>query len=94
MLNISKVETFYGNIQALRGVDVKVNDGEIVALIGSNGAGKSTLLMTISGVNKAATGEILFDSKSIANMPPWYCQSWNFAGSRRKENIFKINCWR
>ena len=70
MLNISKVETFYGNIQALRGVDVKVNDGEIVALIGSNGAGKSTLLMTISGVNKAAAGEILFESKSIANLPP------------------------
>ena len=70
MLNISKVETFYGNIQALRGVDVKVNDGEIVALIGSNGAGKSTLLMTISGVNKAATGEIIFDDKSIANMQP------------------------
>ena len=70
MLNISKVETFYGNIQALRGVDVKVNDGEIVALIGSNGAGKSTLLMTISGVNKSATGDILFDSKSIANLPP------------------------
>ncbi len=70
MLNISKVETFYGNIQALRGVDVKVNDGEIVALIGSNGAGKSTLLMTISGVNKAATGEILFESKSITNLPP------------------------
>jgi len=70
MLNISKVETFYGNIQALRAVDVKVNDGEIVALIGSNGAGKSTLLMTISGVNKAATGEIVFDNKSIVNMPP------------------------
>ena len=70
MLNISKVETFYGNIQALRGVDVKVNDGEIVALIGSNGAGKSTLLMTISGVNKAATGEIFFNNKSIANLPP------------------------
>ena len=70
MLNMSKVETFYGNIQALKGVDVKVNDGEIVALIGSNGAGKSTLLMTISGVNKASTGEILFDSKSIVNMPP------------------------
>ena len=70
MLSISKVETFYGNIQALRGVDVRVNDGEIVALIGSNGAGKSTLLMTISGVNKAANGEILFDNKSIVNMPP------------------------
>ena len=70
MLKISNVETFYGKIQALRGVDIDVNDGEIVSLIGSNGAGKSTLLMTISGVNKATTGEILFDSKSIANMPP------------------------
>jgi len=70
MLNISKVETFYGNIQALRGVDVKVNEGEIVALIGSNGAGKSTLLMTISGVNKAANGEIVFDKKNISNLPP------------------------
>jgi len=70
MLNISKVETFYGNIQALRGVDVKVNNGEIVALIGSNGAGKSTLLMTVSGVNKASSGEIVFDSKNIANLPP------------------------
>ena len=70
MLDISKVETFYGNIQALRGVDVKVNEGEIVALIGSNGAGKSTLLMTVSGVNKAATGEIVFDNKNIANLPP------------------------
>jgi branched-chain amino acid transport system ATP-binding protein len=70
MLTISKVETFYGNIQALRGVDVKVNNGEIVALIGSNGAGKSTLLMTISGVNKAAAGEIVFDNKNIENLPP------------------------
>ena len=70
MLLISKVETFYGNIQALRGVDVKVNSGEIVTLIGSNGAGKSTLLMTISGVNKASTGEILFDDQRLENLPP------------------------
>ena len=70
MLNISKVETFYGNIQALRGVDIKVNNGEIVALIGSNGAGKSTLLMTISGVNKAAKGTINFDNKNIENLSP------------------------
>ena len=70
MLNISKVETFYGNIQALRGVDVKVKSGEIVALIGSNGAGKSTLLMTISGVNKASTGQIVFDNQNIENLPP------------------------
>ena len=70
MLAISKVETFYGNIQALRGVNVKVNNGEIVALIGSNGAGKSTLLMTVSGVNKAAAGEIVFNNKNIENLPP------------------------
>ena len=70
MLSISNVETFYGNIQALRGVNVKVNSGEIVSLIGSNGAGKSTLLMTISGVNKAATGKIKFDDKNIESLPP------------------------
>ena len=70
MLSISKVETFYGNIQALKGVNVEVNSGEIVSLIGSNGAGKSTLLMTISGVNKAATGEIIFDEKNIESLPP------------------------
>ena len=65
MLKISNVETFYGKIQALRGVDIDVNTGEIVSLIGSNGAGKSTLLMTISGVNKARTGEIVFEGKNI-----------------------------
>ena len=70
MLSISNVETFYGNIQALRGVNVKVNSGEIVSLIGSNGAGTATLLMTISGVNKAATGEIKFDDKNIESLPP------------------------
>ena len=65
MLKISNVETFYGKIQALRGVDIDVNSGEIVSLIESNGAGKSTLLMTISGVNKARTGEIVFEGKNI-----------------------------
>ena len=67
MLKISNVETFYGKIQALRGVDLDVNDGEIVSLIGSNGAGKSTLLMTISGVNKAKRGNIVFNGKNIEN---------------------------
>ena len=70
MLKISNVETFYGKIQALRGVDLDVNDGEIVSLIGSNGAGKSTLLMTISGVNKARRGNIVFNGKNIENEDP------------------------
>ena len=70
MLKISNVETFYGKIQALRGVDLDVNDGEIVSLIGSNGAGKSTLLMTISGVNKAKRGNIIFNGENIENKEP------------------------
>jgi len=70
MLKISNVETFYGKIQALRGVDLDVNDGEIVSLIGSNGAGKSTLLMTISGVNKAKKGNIVFNGENIENKQP------------------------
>ncbi len=70
MLKISNVETFYGKIQALRGVDLDVNDGEIVSLIGSNGAGKSTLLMTISGVNKARSGKIVFNGENIENKQP------------------------
>ena len=70
MLKISNVETFYGKIQALRGVDLDVNDGEIVSLIGSNGAGKSTLLMTISGVNKAKSGNIVFNGENIENKEP------------------------
>jgi len=70
MLKISNIETFYGKIQALRGVDLDVNDGEIVSLIGSNGAGKSTLLMTISGVNKAKRGKIVFNGENIENKQP------------------------
>ena len=70
MLKISNVETFYGKIQALRGVNININKGEIVSLIGSNGAGKSTLLMTISGVNKARTGEIIFEDKNIEKYEP------------------------
>ena len=70
MLKISNVETFYGKIQALRGVDLDVNDGEIVSLIGSNGAGKSTLLMTISGVNKAKRRNIVFNGENIENKQP------------------------
>ncbi|MDA9624216.1 ABC transporter ATP-binding protein, partial [Pelagibacteraceae bacterium] len=70
MLKINNVETFYGKIQALRGVNININEGEIVSLIGANGAGKSTLLMTISGVNKARTGEIIFEGNNIEKYEP------------------------
>ena len=68
MLKISKVETFYGKILALRGFDIDVNDGEIASLIGSNGAGKTTLLITINGVNKARNGKITFKGENIENI--------------------------
>jgi branched-chain amino acid transport system ATP-binding protein len=68
-LRVSKVEAFYGNIQALRGVDIEVGRGEIVTLIGANGAGKSTLLMTICGSPRAARGRIEFADHDITAMP-------------------------
>lgn len=65
MLSIEGVHTFYGSIEALKGVDLHVGQGEIVALIGANGAGKSTLLMTVCGVNRARRGRITFDGADI-----------------------------
>ena len=70
MLKIVNVETFYGKIQALRGVNININEGEIVSLIGANGAGKSTLLMAMRGVKKARTGEIIFEGKNIEKYEP------------------------
>jgi branched-chain amino acid transport system ATP-binding protein len=69
LLSIKGVETFYGRIQALRGVDMDVNEGEIATLIGSNGAGKSTLMMTVCGVNRARTGSILYNGRNITDLP-------------------------
>ena len=61
LLAVRGVKTFYGNIVALKGVDLDVNEGEIVTLIGANGAGKSTLMMTIFGNPRASEGAIVFD---------------------------------
>ncbi|KQL54469.1 branched-chain amino acid ABC transporter ATP-binding protein [Heyndrickxia shackletonii] len=65
MLKVENIDVYYGNIQALKGVSLEINQGEIVTLIGANGAGKSTLLKTISGLLKPKNGEILFERKSI-----------------------------
>jgi len=67
MLTVRGVHTFYGNIEALRGVDLDVAAGEIVSLIGANGAGKSTLLMTICGNPRAARGTISFEGEDITH---------------------------
>ncbi len=68
MLSLSAVHTFYGHIEALRGVDIEVKEGEVVALIGANGAGKSTLLKIICGNPQAAKGQIVFDGQDITRL--------------------------
>lgn len=70
MLELKGVHTFYGAIEALKGIDVKVEEGEVVAMLGSNGAGKSTTLRTISGLLKPKMGEIWFQGKNITGMSP------------------------
>ena len=70
MLKVEGVHTFYGHIEALRGVDIAVEKGEIVTLIGANGAGKSTTLMCVSRIHRQATGTIEFDGRSIAGLAP------------------------
>jgi branched-chain amino acid transport system ATP-binding protein len=69
LLLVRGVTTFYGRIMALRDVDLDVNEGEIVTLIGANGAGKSTLMMTICGNPRARSGRIVFDDVEITNLP-------------------------
>ena len=65
MLEVRTIQTYYGNIQALKNVSLTVSEGEIVTLIGANGAGKSTTLMSISGINPPRQGEILFRGQPI-----------------------------
>ncbi len=69
MLSVKGIEVFYGDLQALRGVSLEVNQGEIVTIVGSNGAGKSTTLMTISGIYKPRRGEIQFHKETIHPYP-------------------------
>ncbi|MCH8077011.1 MAG: ABC transporter ATP-binding protein [SAR324 cluster bacterium] len=69
MLEISEISVFYGDIQVVFGLSLRVGEGEIVTLIGSNGAGKSTIVNTISGILRPSKGEILYRGKSIARVP-------------------------
>ena len=69
MLKVSEIDAYYGDMQALRNVSIDVNQGEIVAVIGSNGAGKSTLLKTVSGMLRPRTGSISLDGNEISRAP-------------------------
>jgi branched-chain amino acid transport system ATP-binding protein len=69
LLSLDDVHTFYGSIQALRGISLDVYEGEVVTLIGANGAGKSTTLRSINGLNHPREGSIVFDGRDITNRP-------------------------
>jgi branched-chain amino acid transport system ATP-binding protein len=88
LLNVEGVETYYGNIRALNGVNVAVNEGEIVALIGANGAGKSTLMMTIFGSPRARQGKITFAGTDITTMPTHEIARLRIAQSPEGRRIF------
>ena len=88
LLTVRGVETFYGKIQALKGIDLDVNEGEIVTLIGSNGAGKSTLMMTICGTPRCRSGSIHFGETDITLTPTHEIIRLGIAQSPEGRRIF------
>ncbi len=88
MLRLEGVTAFYGAIQALRGVDLHVEPGEIVGLIGANGAGKSTLMMTVCGSPQARQGVITYDGQDITRMPTHLIMRRGIAQSPEGRRVF------
>jgi branched-chain amino acid transport system ATP-binding protein len=88
LLTVRGVKTYYGNIIALKGVDMDVNAGEIVTLIGANGAGKSTLMMTIFGKPQAKEGTITYEGQDITKMPTHEIARLGIAQSPEGRRVF------
>ena len=88
LLSVRGVKTYYGNIIALKGVDLDVNQGEIVTIIGANGAGKSTLMMTVFGKPQAREGQIIFNGQDITRMPTHEIARLRIAQSPEGRRIF------
>lgn len=88
LLEVNKISTYYGNIRALNGVSLTVDQGEIVTLIGSNGAGKTTTLRTISGILKPRTGQVTFEGKRIDQMSPEHLVKMGIGHSPEGRRIF------
>jgi branched-chain amino acid transport system ATP-binding protein len=88
LLRLEGVETFYGTIQALKGISIEVHEGEIVTLIGANGAGKSTTLRSINGLNHPRRGTIEFEGKDITHDPPHEIVRMGIAQSPEGRKLF------
>lgn len=88
ILSLRDVSTFYGKIQALRSVNLDVNEGEIVTLIGANGAGKSTLMMTVCGMPQAREGQIILNGVDVTRMPTHEIMRMSISQSPEGRRIF------
>ena len=88
LLQVRSLQTFYGNIQALKGIDLDVYKGEIVAMIGANGAGKSTLMMTVCGSPQARVGTVKFEGQDITKLPTHEIARLRIAQSPEGRRIF------
>jgi len=88
MLKLEQVHTHYGAIEALSGVSIEVNKGEIVTLIGSNGAGKTTLMMTVCGSPRASSGRVLFEGQDITRLPTHEIMRLGMAISPEGRRVF------
>ena len=88
LLEVTDLHTFYGNIEALKGVSLRVEQGEVVTLIGSNGAGKSTTLRSISGLTPPREGSIRFDGKEIGEVPPQDIVQMGISQSPEGRHVF------
>ncbi len=88
MLTLSGIHTYYGSIEALRGIDLHVEQGEIVTIIGANGAGKSTTLMSLCGSPRAAQGSVIFDGQDITRMQTHEIVRLGIAQSPEGRRIF------
>ncbi len=88
ILELQTVHSFYGHVEALRGVSLQVKAGEIVSLIGANGAGKTTLLMTICGKPKPQQGDVLFLNQSIVSLPTHHIMRLGIAHCPEGRHIF------
>ena len=88
LLAIRSLRAAYGKIEALKGIDLEINPGEIVALIGANGAGKSTLMMTVVGKPRARSGQIMFDGRDISGVPTHLIARMRIAQAPEGRRIF------
>lgn len=94
LLELKEVHAYYGHIHALKGVSLRVEEGEIVTLIGSNGAGKSTTLRTISGLVRPRRGEVLYQGKPIHRLPAHQIVALGVGHVPEGRRIFPGSPWR